>query len=634
MKKGLFFCLLLFFVFPFSVEGLSYYDSAKSYAIDSPEIQNAISEMQQEQITQNVSPKGNKLVDIVVFAGQSNMVGKDQSNSHKIESIPNSGFEMRFNSNKKAVGVKHLKDSITLQSSLIPAFANSYYNNTGVPIIAVQTAVSGSKISSWQRGAKNYKNAMTKMKSAISYVENHPNNFKLRNVFFVWYQGESDRPNLEYEENLANLFKNTKKEGVDQNFVIRIGHLYRAVGTSDDSLQKQKFNRYTNMIKLQTEFTRKNDLAILVSTKAALLSLEKNPSVAADSSFNKISDMMIDQVHFSQLALNIIGSEAGKNISYYVNTGKSPMIKDVEYSNGDYDFYYTGYDSSASLTKEQSDFFYSKSRKFVREGNSSGLLQYGILSKYKAYQLQTVYYPSYKYNGLTVMYMGKDYKKDFKKGNYLGFDCSGFVSFIYHYVFGLPFDYTRNINDKIITGNPWSTSQYLSQPQSRKSGTDYLIHTFKYVGELKSSKKKYTLYSAKKNFKLRTGDLIIGKNSNTDAHMVIYIGKVKKNKKDLVLNSTSVRNHNIKVDGKRYHIDYAYLTKDNFDDAQNFSHTYKNITVLRLNNGIMPNDFIGNDYDVDFSKLNNSTASYQFIPKYTNDISTSRDLSWTTHFSS
>ena len=101
-----------------------------------------------------------------------------------------------------------------------------------------------------------------------------------------------------------------------------------------------------------------------------------------------------------------------------------------------------------------------------------------------------------------------------------------------------------------------------------------------------------------------------------------------------MLNSTSVRNHNIKVDGKRYHIDYAYLTKDNFDDAQNFSHTYKNITVLRLNNGIMPNDFIGNDYDVDFSKLNNSTASYQFIPKYTNDISTSRDLSWTTHFSS
>lgn len=172
----------------------------------------------------------------------------------------------------------------------------------------------------------------------------------------------------------------------------------------------------------------------------------------------------------------------------------------------------------------------------------------------------------------------------------------------------------------------------MSQPQSPKYGTNYFINTFKYVGELKSTKKKYTLYSAKQKFKLSTGDLIIGKNSDTDAHIVIYIGKVKKNKKDLVLNSTSVAEHNIKVDGKRYHTDYAYLTKDNFDNAKNFSHTYKNITVLRLNNGIMPDNFIGNDYTVDFSKLNNNIPAYQFIPKYIDNTVVSNDLSWTMHY--
>ena len=110
------------------------------------------------------------------------------------------------------------------------------------------------------------------------------------------------------------------------------------------------------------------------------------------------------------------------------------------------------------------------------------------------------------------------------------------------------------------------------------------------------------------------------------------VDKVKKNKKDLVLNSTSVAEHNIKVDGKRYHIDYAYLTKDNFDNAKNFSHTYKNITVLRLNNGIMPDNFIGNDYTVDFSKLNNNIPAYQFIPKYIDNTVVSNDLSWTMHY--
>lgn len=53
----------------------------------------------------------------------------------------------------------------------------------------------------------------------------------------------------------------------------------------------------------------------------------------------------------------------------------------------------------------------------------------------------------------------------------------------------------------------------------------------------------YTLYSAVQKFVLRTGDLIIGKNSDIDAHIVIYIGKEGTNDGNynhVVLNSTSV----------------------------------------------------------------------------------------------
>ncbi len=76
-----------------------------------------------------------------------------------------------------------------------------------------------------------------------------------------------------------------------------------------------------------------------------------------------------------------------------------------------------------------------------------------------------------------------------------------------------------------IKGTPWTTREYLNNPTSLEFGTNNKISTLKYVGELKSETQDYTLYSAVQNFPLRTGDLIIGKNNDIDAHIVIYIGK-------------------------------------------------------------------------------------------------------------
>ena len=108
------------------------------------------------------------------------------------------------------------------------------------------------------------------------------------------------------------------------------------------------------MIKKQTEFNRKNDLSVLVSVKAATLSLVKG---GTGTTGGKISDMMINQLKFSQLALDIIGSEAGKNAAYYVNSQREPMLLDLEYKDDQYDYYYTGFDVSQGLTDLQSKFF-------------------------------------------------------------------------------------------------------------------------------------------------------------------------------------------------------------------------------------------------------------------------------------
>lgn len=606
--------IILFLTQDADVHALVKYDDNKSYSMNDMEILNITNEQIKEQTEKNAQQLENKQVDIIVFAGQDNMRGSEMPEEITTESIWNSGYELRYNAGNHVIGIKRLCDSERLNSTLIPAFVNSYYNNTGAPVLAIDVTKRTSSINDWSENGEKYKELKTKLEEGIKYVTNNPQSFTLRNIYMVWYQGESDVYDLEnYEIKLTKFLENVKSLGVKQNFMIRIGHLYRASGTSDDNRQRDSFDSFTQMIKLQTEFNRKSDLSVLVSTKAAVLSLVKGPS----SDREKISDMMINQLRLSQRALEIVGSEAGKNAAYYVNKNKEPRLLDLEYKDDDFDYYYTGFDDSQGLTDLQSKFLYKKMKKYIKEGNESGVLQYGSYAKQRAYQLELVSYNEEYLNGNKIIYMDNG----FKSGNYIGLDCSGFTSFVYHYTFGLPFDYTRyapTVNGRRapIKGTPWTTREYLNNPTSLEFGKNNKISTLKYVGELKSETQDYTLYSAAQNFPLRTGDLIIGKNNDIDAHIVIYIGKDSINGNHVVLNSTSLSNHNVSNNGIRYHVDFAYLTPDNFDGATNFSHKYTDVTVLRLNNNVMPNNFIGNEFNVNFSNLQTKVSGYKFQGLY------------------
>ena len=52
------------------------------------------------------------------------------------------------------------------------------------------------------------------------------------------------------------------------------------------------------------------------------------------------------------------------------------------------------------------------------------------------------------------------------------------------------------------------------------------------------------------------------------------------------------------------------------------------MTVLRLNNGILPENFIGNSYDVDFNELNTTENGYDFEAGYIEDIQTNGKETW------
>ena len=241
-------------------------------------------------------------LDLIIFAGQDNMAGSGMLEEATVESIWNSGYEIRFGASNQVVGLRRLGNADELKTTLIPAFVNAYYNNTGAPVLAVPVSADSLGISSWKEGTVKFNELKAKIENSIDYVQTNTGSFTLRRVFMVWFQGERDVDDLNgYELSLIPFFKNVKTMGVEQIFMIRIGHLYRASGTSDDEKQRQRFNAYTKMIKKQTEFNRKSNLSVLVSVKAAALSLVKG---GADTTNGKISDMMINQMKFSQLALD------------------------------------------------------------------------------------------------------------------------------------------------------------------------------------------------------------------------------------------------------------------------------------------------------------------------------------------
>ena len=154
----------------------------------------------------------------------------------------------------------------------------------------------------------------------------------------------------------------------------------------------------------------------------------------------------VDQVHLNQEALDIVGSEAGKNVAYYVQQS-----------------------NSKTLTTEQENALINYAKNFSYWGTKNNAIIYGTLVKNDAYNLRFIPYIEQKdsdgnytrkieydpqshdltwrnmetQQGTFLGSYGFNGETEFAQGYYIGFDCSGFASFLYHQVLGVKFDYKK-----------------------------------------------------------------------------------------------------------------------------------------------------------------------------------------------
>lgn len=246
-------------------------------------------------------------VDLIIFAGQSNMCGSGGNKA--LAPTPADGTAYEFDvatGSKKCLTMrepfgqgtnrqKGFDDNkvYSVSGTLVSAFSIAYYNQTKTPVVGVPAAWGGSSTNTWlNRGLVKETQRRTKM--AKAYLKKH--NIKIRHIYMVWYQGESDaQQGYEPQKHISNMkkiYNKMKTVGVEQIMIIQIGRDANNPEVGYPIMQAQ-----AKLCKTDKHFT-------FVSGKAKTF---------LDDYWGYYSDV----IHINQKGLNIIGKEAGTNAGKY-----------------------------------------------------------------------------------------------------------------------------------------------------------------------------------------------------------------------------------------------------------------------------------------------------------------------------
>ena len=260
-----------------------------------------------------------KKVDLVIFMGQSNMVGRGTASQ---ATLVEEGHGYEFKAISDPTKLYHAVEPFGLNEdnqdsgvtdngrtgSLVSAFMEEYYKYRQVPIVGVSCSKGGTATSFWAPGGKPLNDAIARHESAKVWLEE--NGYTIEHDYMVWLQGESDAGNgvssNQYTTNLTAIIEDMiAKTGIEFCAIIRIGHY------------KPSATRNKEIIYAQTNLCKTYDKAVLVSAKLAGYGNSDMP----------------DNSHFKQYVYNEIGKDAAINTAYYLNNGKKPTMYDPEYNN-------------------------------------------------------------------------------------------------------------------------------------------------------------------------------------------------------------------------------------------------------------------------------------------------------------
>lgn len=276
-------------------------------------------EEETEEEAEEAEPVDDRIVvDLVMFMGQSNMSGAG-GNAEKAIKLPEGwGYEFKaisdptrvypieepFGKNESFMGgICDLPGA--KKGSIVSAFAYEYYKETGVPIVGVSASQGASTTEIWLYPGFQY-DLKERYDRAVVWLE--ASGYKIRYRYAVWFQGESDAANNvtaeAYSTNLDNIMRPLFIGGLNRVFIVTPGRTL--------SIR----NYFDTIVNQQLDICRESGYYALGTNVLSGISTE----------------YMVDEWHYNQDALNLIGYEAAKSAAYLTNTGKERV--DYDYKNG------------------------------------------------------------------------------------------------------------------------------------------------------------------------------------------------------------------------------------------------------------------------------------------------------------
>lgn len=258
-----------------------------------------------------------KDVDLIFFMGQSNMSGCGGDYTQAPAITPGAGYEFRAVTDPfglhDIVEPFGFAESIpgaiwdvpgAKRGSLVTSFVNEYYQETGRCVIAVSASAGGTTTANWLSPGF-VTDISLRMENAQKYLSS--NGYTVKNQYVIWLQGESDalnKTNTEvYKTNMDDIMRPLFIGGFSKVFIITPGQI------------NTNSHFFDNIIDCQIEMCRESGYYALATT--ALCDVPVS--------------YMVDEWHYNQKVLNMIGKEAADAVAYYTNTGKEMCIYDYKH---------------------------------------------------------------------------------------------------------------------------------------------------------------------------------------------------------------------------------------------------------------------------------------------------------------